>query len=102
MTSLRLQHRTAVTMMKKINILCPSQTDIDDFTENYEATKGDLATCKNIFTRSKLRCAELKMEAIQAQAELKMEAIRAQAELKIEAMQVRLEQSEHREKVMTK
>ena len=52
-------------MMKKINILCPSQADIDDFTENYEATKGDLATCKNIFTRSKLRQAELKIEEMQ-------------------------------------
>ena len=56
-----LTSRTALIMMKKINIVSVTETDVEDFIEYYVSTKGDLAVCKDLILRSKLRQAEVKV-----------------------------------------
>ena len=84
MTSHRLQTRAALAMMKKINILSPSTTDVSNFIEYHASTKGDIDACTKLLLRSKLRRAEATVDAQKQQIETnaqhskQMEAVQAQ------------------------
>ena len=83
MTTHRLTTRSAVAMIKKLNILSPSTSDVSLFIEYYASTKGDIDACANLLIRSKLESQSQKI-ALQTHHAEQMEALQARLDLSIE------------------